>query len=75
MSWLTLSWLFTAVFLKLFYSFTPFSLSTRHFRSPSLIKQTQGSKFKEFYLNKVLNTYLLDCKPHEMVLKINVSRT
>jgi len=37
------------VFLKLF----PFSTSTGPFRPPSLIKQTQGSKFKEFYLKQV----------------------
>ena len=41
------------VFLKLFYSIAPFSHSTRHFRPPSLIKQTQCSKFKEFYLKKL----------------------
>jgi len=35
------------VFLKLFYSIAPFSFMTRHFCSPSLINQTQGSKFKE----------------------------
>jgi len=32
-----------AVFLNLFYSIAPFSLSTRHFRSPSLIKASKGS--------------------------------
>jgi len=45
------------VFLKLFYSIAPLSLSTRRFRSPSLIKQTQDSKFKDFYLWKVLNSW------------------
>jgi len=35
-----------SVFLKLFYSIAPFSLLTRRFRLPSLIKQIQGSKFK-----------------------------
>jgi len=44
------------VFLKLFYSIATFSLSTRRFRPPSLMKQTQGSKFKEFYLKKALNS-------------------
>ena len=34
------------VFLKLFSSIAPFSLSTCHFRPPSLINQTQGSKFE-----------------------------
>jgi len=32
--------LFNAVFLKLIYSITPFSLSKPRFRPPSLIKQT-----------------------------------
>ena len=45
------------MFLKRFYSIAPFSLSTRRFRPPSLIKQTQGSRFKEFYLKKVLNSW------------------
>jgi len=45
------------VFLKLFYSIAPFSFSTRRFCSPSLIKQAQGSKFKEFYLMKALNSW------------------
>jgi len=40
------------VFLKLFYSIDTFSHSTRRLRPPSLIKQTQGSKFTEFYLKK-----------------------
>jgi len=44
------------VFLKLFYSIATFSLSTRRFRPPSLMKQTQGKKFKEFYLKKALNS-------------------
>ena len=39
-----------SVFLKHFYSIAPFSLSTRRFGPPSLLKQTQGSRFKEFYL-------------------------
>jgi len=30
-------------------SIAPFSLLTRRFRPSSLIKQTQGSKHKEFY--------------------------
>jgi len=37
-----------AVFLKLFYSIARFSLPTRHFRPPSLIKQIQGSQLKNF---------------------------
>jgi len=41
-----LSWPARPVFLKLFYSIAPFSLSTRRFRPPSLIKRTQGSNFK-----------------------------
>jgi len=44
---------FKSVFLKLFYSIAPFSPSARGFRPPNLIKQTQGSKFKEFYLKQV----------------------
>ena len=44
------------MFLKPFYSITPFSLSTRRFLPTSLVKQTQGSKFKEIYLKKVLNS-------------------
>ena len=44
------------VFLKLFYPIAPFLLSTRRFRPPSLIKQTQGSNFEEFYLKKVSNS-------------------
>ena len=42
---------------QLFYSIAPFPLSTHRFRPPSLIKQTQGSKFKEFYLKKVSNSW------------------
>jgi len=38
------------------FSIAPFSLSTRRFRPPSFIKQAQGSKFKEFYSSKVLNS-------------------
>jgi len=41
-----------AVFLKLFYSIAPFSLSTHRFRLPNLTKQPQGSEFKEFCLRK-----------------------
>ena len=46
----------TAVFLKLFYSIAPFH--TRHivFAPQNLIKQTQCSKFEEFYLKKLLNS-------------------
>jgi len=33
-------------FSYLFHSIAPFSLSTRRFRPPSLIKRTQGSTFK-----------------------------
>ena len=47
------------VFLKLFYSFAPFLPSTRRFRPPSLIKQTQGSKYKEFYLKHVWNSWTM----------------
>jgi len=38
-----------AVFLQLFYSIAPFALSTRRFRPLSLVKQVQGSIFKEFF--------------------------
>jgi len=34
--------------LKLFSSIAPFSLSTRRFRPPGLIKETQGSKLNNF---------------------------
>jgi len=50
------------VLLKHFYSIAPFSLSTRRFRPPSLEKQTQGSRFKEFYLKKVLNSWIKPLK-------------
>jgi len=40
--------LFTAVFLKLFYSIATFLLSTRRFHPPSLMKQTQDSQLKNF---------------------------
>jgi len=40
---------FRPVFLKLFCSIAPFSLSTHLFRPPSLVKQTQGSIFQLFY--------------------------
>ena len=46
-----------SVFLKLFSSIAPFSLSARRFRPPSLIKQTQGSRFKGLYLQKVLSNF------------------
>ena len=36
------------VFLKLFYSIAPFSLSTRGFRSLRMINQTRGSQLKNF---------------------------
>ena len=41
-----------AVFLKHFCFIAPFSLWTHRCHSTSLIKQTQGSIFKEFYLKK-----------------------
>jgi len=47
---------FKAVLLKLFHYIAPFSHSTRRFHPPSLIKQTEGSKFKELYLKKLLNS-------------------
>jgi len=43
------------VFLKLFCSIALFSLSTHCCRPSSLIKQTQGGIFKEFYLE--IDTY------------------
>jgi len=43
-------------FFSNFFIPSPPSLSTRRFRPPGLIKQTQGSKFKEFCLKKVLNS-------------------
>ena len=46
-----------AVFLKRFYFIALFSISTRGFRPPSMTKWTKGSKFKEFYLKKVLNSW------------------
>jgi len=45
-----------AVFLKRFYSIAPLTPSIRRFRPPSLIKQIQGSKFKELYLKEALTT-------------------
>jgi len=40
-----------------FYSIVSLTLSTRRLRPPSLIKHTQGSKFNEFYLMEVLNSW------------------
>jgi len=34
----------------------PLTLLTRRLRPPSLIKHTQGSKYKEFYTLEVLNS-------------------
>jgi len=48
--------LMRSVFLKLLYSIAPFSLLTRRFRTPSLIKQTQGINFNEFHLKKLINS-------------------
>jgi len=47
--------LFRPVFLKLFCSIAPFSLSKHRCRPPSMIKQTQGIIFKEFCLE--IDTY------------------
>jgi len=44
------------VFLKLFCSMAPFSLSTHDCPPPSLIQQTQGSIFKQFFLKKSIHT-------------------
>ena len=60
------------VFLKLFYSFSPL---TRRFRPPSLIKQTQGSKYKEFYLKHVWNSWTmpLDSWTKQLYYDINIT--
>ena len=44
------------MFPKLFCSIAPFALSTHRCLSPSLIKKTQGSIFKEFYLKKSMRS-------------------
>ena len=56
LTWQTVRKSYRSVFLKHFYFTAPFSLSTRRFRPPSLMKRTQGSKCKELYLKKVLNS-------------------
>ena len=61
------------MFLKLFYSIAPFSLSTRRFRPPNLIKQTQGSKLKEFYLKKVLNSWTKPSWTKELYYDANIT--
>jgi len=68
------SWI-RPVFLQLFYSIAPFSLSKRRFRPPSLLKQTQGSKFKEFYLKKVLNSWTKPLKSWTKQLYYDASIT
>jgi len=44
------------VFLKLFCSIAPFSLSTRRCGPQATTTKTQGSIFKEFYLKKSIHT-------------------
>jgi len=64
-------WLSIPGLLKLLCSIAPFSHSTRRFRPASLIKQTQGSKFTEFYLKKLLNSWTnqLKTEPSNIVFR------